>query len=508
MVAPSVYCPGTIATSVKRRRVPSLPEIRLLLGAALRFMHFTSCWHKATRILARFVRGFLCRDREAARDHPSAAELRAAQELQFMASAPASIVASRQGKLHSLGTVHKKGEVFIQGRVAPEDMAAVLGCSQLRVLMPSTRLAYLILTSCHREDHRRDPRDMMARARSVAWIPRARQLALKVLRDCFLCRKEDKKLAEQQMGELPSFKTGGIAPFEAVACDFMGPYQVKGMCGGRRRFKVWIAAYSCFSSHYTVLLATPGYDTQTFVTTHSRFCNTYAPPKLMVVDSGPQLVAAAERPDWQEVARASGWGSTSWKIVHKGTHWRAGQVERVVGMAKKTMNRLLEGQAFCGDFPQLAGRLARIQWLLNSRPVATHCQTETDFHLISPNDIVLGKAARPRGAEPSWEELEEPGVTLKALSHMEQVARAWHTAFVRQAWPLLVPRHKWRDLKPNLQVGDVGFLLHTSKFSKPTWRACRVLQLHPDMKGVVRIFSYIQCGLVNYRAGLGTRSRH
>ena len=80
----------------------------------------------------------------------------------------------------------------------------------------------------------------------------------------------------------------------------------------------------------------------------------------MVVDSGPQLVAAAERPDWQEVARASGWGNTSWKIVCKGTHWRAVQVERVVGMAKQTMHRLLEGKAFCVDFHQLEGLLARI----------------------------------------------------------------------------------------------------------------------------------------------------
>ena len=76
MVAPNVSCAVTTTTSVKLRHLPTLPEIRLLLGAALRFMHFTSCWHKATRILARFVRGFLCRDREAARDHPSAAELR------------------------------------------------------------------------------------------------------------------------------------------------------------------------------------------------------------------------------------------------------------------------------------------------------------------------------------------------------------------------------------------------------------------------------------------------
>ena len=47
-------------------------------------------------------------------------------------------------------------------------------------------------------------------------------------------------------------------------------------------------------------------------------------------------------------------------------------------------------------------------------------------------------------------------------------------------------RHeKWTDKKPNLTMGDIGFLLYTSKFGKPIWRACRVLQLHPDRTGTV-----------------------
>ena len=52
-------------------------------------------------------------------------------------------------------------------------MATALGCSKLGVLMPSTRLAFLIMSSCHQEDHRRDPRDVMVHARTLAWIHKA-----------------------------------------------------------------------------------------------------------------------------------------------------------------------------------------------------------------------------------------------------------------------------------------------------------------------------------------------
>ena len=129
--------------------------------------------------------------------------------------------------------------------------------------------------------------------------------------------------------------------------------------------------------------------------------------------------------------------------------------------------------------------------------------TDSDFHLITPNDIVLGRAARPRGRVPSWEDLEEPNVSLQSLSHMEQVARAWHNTFIRQAWPLLVSHQKWVDRKTNLVVGDVGFLLYTSKFGKPTWRACRVLELHPDRTGAVRT---VTVGLRRHAVGEGATS--
>ena len=155
-------------------------------------MHYTNSWDKATRIFARFMKGLLTGDRASP---PSSAELRAARNLQFLASAPASISALRQGRLRSLEAVKTGGEVWIQGRIGPDDMAAALGCSRLRVIMPRTRLAFLIMNSCHQEDHRRDPQDAMAHARTLAWIPQGRQLALKVVTGCYTCRRKEKRLA-------------------------------------------------------------------------------------------------------------------------------------------------------------------------------------------------------------------------------------------------------------------------------------------------------------------------
>ena len=229
------------------RPFPDHSTCRSLLAAALELASYTNSLQEATRKLALVTRALLTEDME--RSLPSARESKAALNLLYLAAAPPSRSALARGELKSLGAVKAGGEVWLGGRISPEDLAVALGTARLRVVMPETRMAELIMREAHEEDHRRDPRDAMARARRRCWIPRSRQLAQRVISSCFFCRRQKRSLCEQVMGELPAFKTHKSAPFTAVGCDFMGPYIVKGMCGGRRRFKVWVTVYTCFYCH-------------------------------------------------------------------------------------------------------------------------------------------------------------------------------------------------------------------------------------------------------------------
>ena len=71
------------------------------------------------------------------------------------------------------------------------------------------------------------------------------------------------------------------------------------------------------------------------------------------------ILAAAFRPDWQQVAAAAGMSGTKWLVTPKGAPWRAGQAERHIGMCKKILYRLLRGRAFMGTFEELEALLAR-----------------------------------------------------------------------------------------------------------------------------------------------------
>ena len=349
------------------------------------------------------------------------------------------------------------------------------------MIIPGTRLGELVLLEAHKEDHRRDIRDCLARARRVCWIPQARQAAQRIIDKCLVCRRLEPKTGGQSMGMFPTFKMPACSPFTAFGVDLMCPYLVHEERSRKVVYKVWATCYTCFSSKVCIFVLLAGYSAEAFFRAHGRFTNTYGTPSTCVVDHGSNILAAAFRPDWQQVAAAAGMKGTRWLVTPKGAPWHAGQAERHIGMCKKILNRLLKGRTLSGTFEELEALLARCAWLLNSRPLGVRSFTDSDFILLSPNNVLLGKASLTKPLAPEPEDLEN--VTfLAALTHMENVARAIFQAMVKETFTEMVPRPKWRWQERNVRVGDPGFLSYPSKFSRPWFRPCRVLKVHPDLK--------------------------
>ena len=233
---------------------------RTLYNAVCCCMKYSNSWEKTQRITARATRllflGAACTNSRAPL---RAEELAAARALQFLTSAPSALAALQANSLQSLGAAEHQGEVFVRGRVQPGELREVLGITRLRIIMPSTRLAFLILQSCHNEDHRGDVRDCLARARRVCWIPRGRALARSIVASCLTCRRESKKTETQAMGMLPSLKAPSLAPFVACGIDLMGPYMVREQRSRHIKYKVWASCYTCLSTKACSFVLLSGY---------------------------------------------------------------------------------------------------------------------------------------------------------------------------------------------------------------------------------------------------------
>ena len=81
-------------------------------------------------------------------------------------------------------------------------MFKVLGVSELPIILSTSRLAFLYMTSAHREDHK-GAKITLWRSRSKVWIPKGFKLAQRCERECLLCKFKKKMMMDQRMGDLP-----------------------------------------------------------------------------------------------------------------------------------------------------------------------------------------------------------------------------------------------------------------------------------------------------------------
>ena len=259
----------------------------------------------SVRALARVLRAVAGGDRNLCTKSPPVRYVELSVQLLLRVSSASAREALEKGQLSSLGAVSRGGVVWVQGRVRGEELARLLGTSELPVVMASEALAKAIMSKAHRCDHRRSPQDIAARSRRMVWIPGSTRLAKTVASHCYFCRANDKRMARQQMGSLPDERTTLLAPFEALALDLFGPYKVKDAAKGRRTFKCWVVAFVCLATKAACLLACPGYSTAVFLDVFHVFSGIYGKPRLVYTDHAPSLIKAGRLTTGETLPRSS-----------------------------------------------------------------------------------------------------------------------------------------------------------------------------------------------------------
>merc|ERR1712101_37115 len=131
---------------------------------------------------------------------------------------------------------------------------------------------------------------MLALSRRQAWILAGRRLARSVAKSCMRCRRENKELQQQVMGDLGEDQLAKVRPFHHLTLDLMGPFQTKGMGGNSRAMaKCWVVVLVCSTSKAVSMWLMAGYSAKDFLLAFSKHCSVYGAPAVVVSDQGSQL---------------------------------------------------------------------------------------------------------------------------------------------------------------------------------------------------------------------------
>ena len=362
--------------------------------------------------------------------------------------------------------------------------------------MPDSRVAWLYMVEAHRGFTGMIHRSIvstLARSRSKVWIPRGRDLAKKVVNNCYTCKKTKKSLMEQQMGTMREEELSVCPPWTYVSLDFAGPILVKGEVNKRSRMKCWILIYCCRSTRAVYLLATPGYSTADFLSKHVEFIARNGSPLTIVSDRGSQMVSAGivlaekDKPDvaidWSKVTTSN--SVTNWEFVPVGGQHRNGIPESTVKVMKKSLGLALHPSINL-TYSELVTLLAQISQSINSRPlslqpISISSQQEDVLLPLTPNHLLLARST-PEVRDISFS--PDSRFTTR-LNYVEEVRKEWWRRWIRDVLPTLLPCNKWRKARRNLQCGDIVFIKYAGNVVDENCLA-KILDVTKDTKGLVR----------------------
>ena len=103
---------------------------------------------------------------------------------------------------------------------------------------------------------------------------------------------------------------------------------------------------------------------------------------------------------------------------------------------------------------------------------------------MTPNLLLLGRTASGPHDVAKFDDGDDRYIRREKL--IEEISSVWWDMWFHQAFDSLFPLPKWKERMPNLGPGDVCLLKYDRKVGKGDFRLCKVDQVHPDSKGLVR----------------------
>ncbi|XP_037505893.1 uncharacterized protein LOC119382253 [Rhipicephalus sanguineus] len=116
------------------------------------------------------------------------------------------------------------GLIRVQGRALSQ--SENYGAQNLILLPRDSYFTTLIIRQAHTKVLHCGVRDTLIQIRERFWVPQARQLVKKVIRQCLVCQRMQAKPVQQETPSLPSDRCTKAEPFLVTGIDFAGPLYV------------------------------------------------------------------------------------------------------------------------------------------------------------------------------------------------------------------------------------------------------------------------------------------
>ncbi|XP_052271453.1 uncharacterized protein LOC127872162 [Dreissena polymorpha] len=187
---------------------------------------------------------------------------------------------------------------------------------------------------------------------------------------------------------LPKDRVSDEAPFTVTSVDFTGALHVREKTGIH---KVYICLFTCASNRAVHLEVVPDLPEETFMLAFRRFVSRRSVPKFMMSDNATTFRAAASHihrmtHNTQACLAARG---TEWKFIQQRAPWYGGWWERLIGITKKTIKKVLGNASV--DLHTLQTVVTLVEAIINDRSLTFVSTSREDPEPLTPAHLLYGK---------------------------------------------------------------------------------------------------------------------
>ena len=346
-------------------------------------------------------------------------------------------------------------------------------------------LTTMLLRELHIRHHHASFATLMIMFRNEFYTTNLRCLSKTIVRSCVSCRKAQARLPTRPpLPPLPAARTSYSHPFTNVGVDHTGYYHVISAEGQE---KCYIFLATCMATRAVYIDVTKDLSAAGFLHCLRRLASTHGMPQNIYLDNAPGFVSFNEflkRIKNEEFVQQN---DLQFKFITPRSPWKAGHVERLVGLIKNAMSVSIRRKRL--TFDELRTITKEIECIVNSRPI-TYVEDDKDILPLTPSMLIKGKNVTlspllKLSNDETYENYDNKKLR-QAYQTLQQTLQRFQENFRTQYINLLdvSTRNRKNFRRWNPSVGEV-VLLRTDKH-KFLWPLVKIVECFPDKENYIR----------------------
>lgn len=378
----------------------------------------------------------------------------------------------------------QKGVIRVGGRI-DESPETRYETKKPAILPPDDFVTLLIVSYFHQKNFHQGQEATIWRIRQKFWIINLRSVVKKVARDCNVCKLRRAKPSAQLMGNLPKVRLMAREKiFSYVGIDCFGPLFVT---VGRSRQKRYGLICVCMVTRAIHLELLEDMSSGSFIRGLRNFMLRRGAVKEIYSDNGTnfkgaeiELKQAASAIEYELGTIAAEYG-IEWHFNPPGSPHFGGIWERLIQIVKKCLYDCLKEES--PRLETLRSALIEAEYVVNSRPLTHNPVEHIDEEPLTPNNLLHYSRQNVRIPASFDSCKDEIKIQWKIC---QRISNNFWWRWSKECLPLLTRRSKWFEKKPNIEIGDLVFIIEPNA-ERCNWKKGIVTRAYPGRDNLVRV---------------------